>query len=168
LLVQLGWKLNAPDQRHDVLIGLGSNILPEKNLPQAIQRLRELDKTLFVSSVYLSHSDGSAGPDFLNAVVWFHATHTLGYLKTKVLQKIEKDIGRIRTIDKNAPRPIDLDILLFDGQVVDENIWSRVFIAFPLADLQPNLQNPQSGESIKSIASHLAKQYFIRKHHLNL
>jgi 7,8-dihydro-6-hydroxymethylpterin-pyrophosphokinase len=54
-------------------------------------------------------------------------------------------MGRVRTEDKNASRPIDLDIILFDGDVIDPGIWQHVHMAVPVAELFPNTIS-ESGE----------------------
>ena len=61
----------------------------------------------------------------------------------------------MRTADKNAPRPIDLDIIIFDGQVIDTELWSRLYIAGPFAEIIPELVNPVTGLSLKAIADQL-------------
>jgi 7,8-dihydro-6-hydroxymethylpterin-pyrophosphokinase len=60
-------------------------------------------------------------------------------------------MGRVRSADKNAPRPIDLDIILFDGQLLDSTIWNFAHRAVPVADIQPELSS-DSGETLIEIA----------------
>ena len=55
---------------------------------------------------------GSRGSNFLNAALLIRTTLTSGLLKSLVLRPIEIQMGRVRTANKNAPRPIDLDILV--------------------------------------------------------
>ncbi len=57
-------------------------------------------------------------PNFLNAAVLIETDLTAAELKEQVLQVIERELGRVRTADKNAPRTIDLDIALFGDQVL--------------------------------------------------
>ena len=73
----------------------------------------------------------------------------------EVLRRIESKIGRVRTEDPNAPRPIDLDILLFDEQVIDDEIWSQAHIAVPLAEFLPNYLCIETGETLQEIAQRL-------------
>jgi len=100
-----------------VFITLGSNINPEYNmqeLPSARCRL------LAVSPVYETAPVGKTDqPNFLNAAALIETDLTAAELKTQVLQVIERELGRVRSEDKNAPRTIDLDIALFGDQGLD-------------------------------------------------
>jgi 7,8-dihydro-6-hydroxymethylpterin-pyrophosphokinase len=58
-------------------------------------------------------------------------------LKSLVLRRIEIEMGRIRIFNKYAPRPIDLDNLIADGQIIEPGLWSRAHLAVPLAELLP-------------------------------
>jgi len=113
--------------------------------------------------VYKSHAEGARGPDFLNAVLNLSSNLAPSDFKKEILHTIEDDLDRKRTSDKNAPRTIDLDILLQNDTILDPNIWSRVYIAVPLAELVPGLRDEVSGLKLKSIASRLRKHYYIEK-----
>jgi 7,8-dihydro-6-hydroxymethylpterin-pyrophosphokinase len=78
--------------------------------------------------------------------------------KQEILGPIEAKLGRVRTADKYAPRTIDLDITIFDGQVLDADLWKRVYLALIFAELAPDLHNPQTRETLHETASRLAKQ----------
>ncbi len=80
---------------------------------------------------------GSPGPRFLNAIAWISTPLDLDKFKAEVLAPIEQALGRVRTADKNAPRTIDLDVIVFDERVLDNNLWQRDFIVLPLAELRP-------------------------------
>ncbi len=64
-------------------------------------------------------------------------------------------MGRVRTADRNAPRTLDIDIILFDGVVLDDALWERSFIAIPLAELLPSLPHPATGETLADLAARL-------------
>lgn len=155
--------MNAHNQLHSYYVGLGSNIAPEINLRKAVGRLKKTCMISEISNVYKSHSEGARGPDFLNAVLYLKSNLDPNDFKSDILHVIEVDLGRIRTSDKNAPRTIDLDILLQNETVLDPNIWCRVYIAVPLAEFVPDLRDEVSGLKLKSIASRLRKQYYIEK-----
>jgi len=144
-----------PHDNHLVYIGLGSNIDPENNFNLAINKLRDVVEVLDISSVWETTPVGTAGSNFLNAVAKIRTDHSMQDLRDKVLRNIEAELGRIRTSDPNAPRSIDLDILIFDGCVIDDDIWSQVHIAFPLSELIPNLSNPDNNETLDRIADRL-------------
>ncbi len=146
-----------PNDNHLVYIGLGSNIDPENNFKLAIIKLREVVEVLNISSVWETPPVGTPGANFLNAVAKIRTDYSMRDFRDKVLRNIETELGRIRTSDPNAPRPIDLDILIFDDCVIEEDIWSRVHIAFPLSELIPNLANPDNNETLDHIAHRLIR-----------
>ena len=76
-------------------------------------------------------------------------------LKYSVLRKIEEDLGRVRTRDKNAPRTIDLDILIMDSKIIDSGIWHNAHIACPLSALLPELSDPTTGKLLSQVADTL-------------
>jgi 2-amino-4-hydroxy-6-hydroxymethyldihydropteridine diphosphokinase len=73
--------------------------------------------------------------------------------------KIEANLGRERTEDRNAPRTIDIDMIYADGQVVDSDglevphpRWAeRRFVVQPLCDVRPRLVMPESSQSVTEI-----------------
>jgi 2-amino-4-hydroxy-6-hydroxymethyldihydropteridine diphosphokinase len=143
---------------------LGSNINPEQNLREAVRRLAARCRILAVSGVYESLPVGTTDqPNFLNAAVLIETHHAAGELKTEVLETIEQELGRVRTGDKNAPRTIDLDILLFNDEILelgrrhvpDPEILRFPHIARPLADLAPHYRHPETGQTLTEIAESL-------------
>lgn len=167
-----GWKLNAAAQsdppHHQVVIGLGSNIEPQANLLLAIAALRQRLQVQAVSSVWRSKPVGGAGADYLNAATLCTTQLDAGTLKQDVLHTIEKKLGRVRSTDKNAPRRIDLDLLTFDGQVLDGELFKYAYIAIPVAEVFPALLDPVSGESITGLAKRLEKNNPLRREELRL
>lgn len=156
---------------HQAYILLGSNIEPEVNIAAAIEHLKESCVVNAISSIWETEAVGSPGPRFLNAVVWLSTPLDLEALKNQILAPIEQALGRVRTSDKNAPRTIDLDVLIYDEQILDNNVWQRDFIALPLAELRPDLSRSTNSESLAEIAQRLrsASSAFVRSdlHHLS-
>ncbi|WP_299028264.1 2-amino-4-hydroxy-6-hydroxymethyldihydropteridine diphosphokinase [uncultured Thermanaerothrix sp.] len=140
---------------HQAYVLLGSNIAPETNIAAAIQRLREVCTVNALSNIWETEAVGSPGPRFLNTVAWISTPLDLTAFKAEVLSRIEQDLGRVRTTNKNAPRTIDLDVVVFDEQVLDDNLWQRDFIALPLAELRPDLSRSANDESLAEIARRL-------------
>lgn len=135
---------------------LGSNIQPEQNIPLALNALVPPQVTILAQSqIWKTPSVGSPGPDFLNQAI--HIASPLGEqeLKFSYLRKREENLGRVRTVDKNAPRTIDLDIIVFNGKVLDPNLWAHAHIAIPLAELIPNLPTAYYGLSLAEVARRL-------------
>lgn len=152
--------------RHRVLILLGSNIDRHRNLPAAIHRLRN-DPNLVVdavSGIYESEAVGGQGaqPVFSNAAAAAWTDLTPAALRQR-LRQIEAEMGRVRVADKFAPRPIDLDIALYDdlvtsvdgSEIPDPDIERHAHVARPLAEVAPDIVHPASGRSLRSIADAL-------------
>lgn len=133
---------------HSAYISIGSNIEPDRHIREAIRLLRTEGKILAFSSVWETEAVGSGGPNFLNAAVAFETPFLRQELKERLLHVIENRLGRVRSADKNAPRTIDLDVIIFDGQVVDNELWGRLYIARPFAELLPDLVNPITGQTL--------------------
>ena len=135
-------------------IALGSNIEPEANLPRAAQALQRLGQARSVSRVYESDAVGPAGqPRFLNAVVGVEVDLDADALR-KRLREIEAEMGRVRTADKYAPRPIDLDLVALDA-FLDPEVGRRASPAVILAEVAPDLALGDSGETIAGRADRL-------------
>ncbi len=75
--------------------------------------------------------------DYINGVWAIETRLSFARLKT-VLGEIESECGRVRTKDTYASRPIDLDILICETYV-DEDLFTRPFLAFPLLELAPKM-----------------------------
>jgi len=136
-------------------IGLGANLGdPMAQLRNAVAALGRLPGTCVaaVSSVYRSAPVGYLDqPDFLNAVAALD-TRLSPQALLDALLAIEQDGGRTREF-RNAPRLIDLDLLLYGERVVDEEhltvphprMSGRAFVLLPLAELDPVCVVPGAG-----------------------
>jgi len=131
---------------------LGSNIDPVENITQALKLLSRKTLILQQSRVWETEAVGGSGPNYLNVAVQISSDLEPDAVKKDIIQQIENQLGRVRTEDKYAPRTIDIDIILFNGQVMDTNLWTKAFIALPVADLVPQLQHPQQKENLYEIA----------------
>ncbi len=145
---------------HSAILILGSNIQPEVYIFKALKELASRFSIERVSTIIETKSEGTSGPNFLNLAVKIRTDSSLDDLKYQKLRCIEDDLGRVRTHDKNAPRTIDIDIMIFDGQVVDHHIWEHIYLAVPLSEIEPQLVDPQSGQDLVSIARQLKKRAF--------
>ncbi len=161
------WRGDRPRQARMssaiAFISVGSNIEPERNIPAAIAALTKSARILAVSTFYETRPLGPAGqPAFYNGVVEIATSLAPRPLKFDVLRKIESDLGRRRTGDKYAARPIDLDILAYDQLAIaesdlsipDADIPNRPFLAVPLAELAPELVLPGLGSVAALAARH--------------
>src|ERR1700690_2796354 len=146
---------------HHAYLSLGSNIKPEVHLPKAIQMLKEGGQGRAVSHVWESQAVGSDGPDFLNACVLFLSNLPPYDLKEQIIRPIEASLGRVRYADKNAPRTIDLDVVLFDETPFNVEFWAYAFVVVPLAELIPDFVHPVRGEKLARAAAQLQSQVWI-------
>ena len=153
---------------HTAHVMIGSNINPVENTRQAVIRLSEETILEAFSTTWETKSVGFDGPNFLNTMVSLKTDLNLESLKKNILSPIEKNLGRVRTVNKNSPRTIDLDITIFDGEIVDTALWRRAHIALPAAELLPNLRHPETGQTLKEIAEILKTMaYAIPRDELN-
>ena len=161
------------DRTGPVLIALGSNIEPVKNLPRAILLLNRECPVEAVSPVYAAEPVGSPeAPMFLNAATRIRTSLSPRDLKYGVLRPLEEELGRKRSADRYAPRPIDLDIAIFGSLVVDDpdrglvipdpEIATCAHLALPLADLEPHFRHPASGDTLAELAAVFAGSDSIR------
>ncbi|WP_163998122.1 2-amino-4-hydroxy-6-hydroxymethyldihydropteridine diphosphokinase [Pyxidicoccus caerfyrddinensis] len=150
-----------------VYVGLGSNEGDrEAHLVAALTALSRIDAVavLSCSSLFDSAPVGPPQPRYLNAVVALECGLSPQRLLC-ILQQIEKDLGRQREL-RWGPRTIDLDILLWEGQVVaDPNLQvphlelhKRRFALEPLAELAPEQKHPVLGVTVKELLGKLAPQ----------
>lgn len=144
----------------EVYISVGSNIEPEKNIIEALDRLRRYVRVKAISTFYLTSPIGRPEqPPFLNGVWQVETEKTARELKFGVLRRIENELGRARTEDKYAARTIDLDIIIYGDDVIgepgliipDPDIRKRPFIAVPLMELSPLLILRDTEEPISSL-----------------
>jgi 2-amino-4-hydroxy-6-hydroxymethyldihydropteridine diphosphokinase len=140
-----------------VVLLLGSNIDPERNLPEALALLAAQLEVERVSSLWRTAAVGSDGPPFLNAAVRVRTDLDPDQLKDLVLRPIEARLGRVRTADKYAPRHIDLDIAAWDGRVTDPDVWRYAHAAVPAAEVLPCGPVSESGQTLPQAALRLAR-----------
>lgn len=117
-----------------VLLGMGSNIDAAYHLMQAAQSLRQAFSVLRFSSVYQSPAIGMDGDDFLNACCVFDSAWPEKQLKA-YLKDMEDAQGRDRSKGSWKPRTLDLDVLMYDGVVVDEELYRYAHACVPAAEV---------------------------------
>ena len=148
---------------HQVYLSLGSNIDAENNLPKAIELLRKAGKIEAISSVWETKSVGFNGPNFLNICALFSTHLEPVELKEQIIRPIEAELGRIRYAEKNAPRTIDIDIVLFNERPLNTDFWEYAFVTVPLAELIPDFEHPIRHEKLSRVAEQLQDQVWIVK-----
>ena len=137
-----------------VFVGLGANLGDARaTMKAALAELAALPQTQRVaqSSLYRTAPVQASGPDFINAVAELRtALQPLELLHA--LQAIEQAHGRLRPY-RNAPRTLDLDLLLHGQRVLSEpglevphpRLHERAFVLQPLLELAPTLEHPRLG-----------------------
>ena len=129
-------------------VGVGANLGdPAAAVRTALERLRELPATTLdaQSSLYRTAPVDSSGPDYINAVAKLSTRLTASDL-LRELQRVEDAAGRERPY-RNAPRTLDLDLLLFGSariesaelQVPHPRMHERAFVLVPLAEIAPEV-----------------------------
>ena len=131
------------------------------NLARAKNMISDkLGKIARVSSVYETASWGITDqPDFLNQVVLVETKFSAQHIM-QVILAIEEQMGRIRT-QKNASRIIDIDILFFNNEIINETglsiphpqIQYRKFTLLPLQEIAPELYHPVLKKNIKELVA---------------
>ncbi len=152
-----------------VYLSLGSNVGERaQNLERAVEALQQEQIQLIArSSVYETEPQEVAEQAwFLNMVVECETRYfPLQLLST--LQKIEKELGRVRSgAVRRGPRVIDIDILLFGNTVMNTprltiphpRILVRRFVLAPLLEIAPELKHPETKEGLSSYLSKVAGQ----------
>ncbi len=157
---------------NQVVIALGSNIEKERNLPLAIKLLREMCVVTAVSPIYETEPVGLLNqPRFWNTAVLIQTDLTASQIKQQIIGPIETKLKRVRQADKNAPRTIDADIVLFndavfeydggDGRsrpIPDPDLTKFPHVAVPVADLLPDFPHPETGELLGVLAERLLEE----------
>jgi 2-amino-4-hydroxy-6-hydroxymethyldihydropteridine diphosphokinase len=156
--------------RHTALILLGSNVERHYNIPAAIEHLKchPWLNVVAVSSIYESKAVGGTGeqPVFSNAAVAVQTPLSPQLLRQN-LRQIELELGRVRTEDKYAPRPIDLDIVLYDDLIADidgtmipdPDIERYAHVAVPIGEIAPDLTHPVSQQTLRTISDRLDRSH---------
>ena len=152
-------------ERNIAFVSLGSNIKPKENVVAALNLLRRYTTVLDSSPIYRSPPQGFREQEpFLNMAVKVHTLRTPTQFKADVIDRIEAELNRVRDPqNKNGPRTIDLDISLWNDEVLeygskpwqipDEDITRFAHVAIPLADLAPNYVHPTVGKPLREIAA---------------
>ncbi len=128
-------------------VALGANLGdPQAGVTGAMECLAAIDGVRLIrrSALYRTAPIDSSGPDYINAVVELETILTASDLLAE-LQRIEQDAGRTRPY-RNAPRSLDLDLLLFGDARIDSatltvphpRMLERAFVLVPLAEIAPH------------------------------
>ncbi len=132
--------IDDSDRPAEVIIAMGSNIDPERNMEQALEELEALGNILLTTDfIYTKALKFEEQDDFLNGAVLLETGLPLELL-ARQLRLIEARLGRMRTENKNAPRTIDLDIISYNGIIIDvEGLKDFEFLRAFVKELAPEI-----------------------------
>tara|TARA_Y100000588_G_scaffold292634_1_gene312044 strand:+ start:2005 stop:2499 length:495 start_codon:yes stop_codon:yes gene_type:complete len=155
------------------LIGIGSNLgSPAENCRKAVASLCESEEINVIkqSSLYESEPIGKKNqPWFVNTVIEIQTSLSPERLLKKLLN-IEQQFGRTRN-EKWGPRIIDLDILDYDGRIINSEsltlphpeMLNRRFVLEPLSEISGSIIHPVQNKSIQSLLNELPKNPVVKK-----
>ena len=139
-------------------VGMGANLGAARaavlGAMGAIARLPHV-QLVAQSSLYGSTPLEATGDDYVNAAVQVHTTLSALDL-LHALQALERAAGRTRPY-LNAPRTLDLDLLLYGDLVLDTDeltlphprLWQRAFVLLPLAEMAPHLVSASALQAVR-------------------
>ena len=150
-----------------ILIALGANLpspagTPEQTLRASRAALCEKGVAVISPSrIYRTPAwPDPHDPPFVNAMLWVETGHSPAALMA-VLHAVECEFGRTRSV-VNAPRPLDLDLIDYDGRIEAGALTlphpraaTRGFVLLPLVDVAPDWRHPVSGRSVRELIAAL-------------
>jgi 2-amino-4-hydroxy-6-hydroxymethyldihydropteridine diphosphokinase len=150
------------EKRTACYIGIGSNLGDaQANVQRAVEQLAQLPGTELTaqSSQFRTAPVDAAGDDYINAVARIDTALSAEELLQQ-LQSIEQEAGRLRPY-RNAPRTLDLDLLLYGQQHIDSatlevphpRMTERAFVLIPLLQIDPLIAIPGHGPAHEFVPS---------------
>jgi 2-amino-4-hydroxy-6-hydroxymethyldihydropteridine diphosphokinase len=141
-----------------IYVGVGSNIDREHHVASGLAALEARFGKLSISRIYAAASVGFDGDDFYNLVVGFDSNDDV-YAIVDALKLIESDHGRLHDEPKFSSRSLDLDLLTYDDQVLNngrvsiprEDILKYAFVLRPLAEIAPDALHPVTGVAYRDL-----------------
>ncbi len=125
---------------NQAVIGVGSNIEPEINLPKARERIAERHVIVAESPLVETSPVGYLRqPDFTNGALLLETRVDRRRLKAD-LKAIEVLLGRQPGENRYGPRTIDLDIVVWNGEVMDQDLYTRDYLRETVLAVLPDLK----------------------------
>jgi len=144
-------------------IGLGANLGDrEATIRAALERLGSHPQVEVTAISRLIETEPVGGPPeqppFLNGAAALRTDLEPADLLT-LMKEVERELGRDPTGPRWGPRPIDLDLLLYDQRVVrlpglvvpHPRLRERRFVLEPLAEIAPNARDPETGKTVREL-----------------
>jgi len=138
-------------------LSLGSNISPAEYIAAAILDLQASFGNLVISPIYESEAVGFSGDNFHNLVVGIE-TNLAPHALARELRRIEERHGRQRGMNKFSSRTLDIDLLTYGDQVIDDGviqvprreILRYAFVLLPLSEVAGEERHPQTGQTYRT------------------
>src|SRR5574343_1933693 len=136
-------------------LSLGSNLEPETHLDVAVKALRETFGEVVLSDWVRTRAVGFDGPDFVNGAAVIETDWDV-YRLNDWLHALEDAHGRRRDVPRFSSRTLDIDIVFYDGLILDGPGNLRIprpelkhaFVLQPLAQIAPDFVNPETGKTL--------------------
>ena len=151
-------------RENEALILIGSNIEPERWVPRALALLRARFDVRATSAWYRSPAVGGTAPapDFVNLAVRLR-TDCFPRALREAARRIEEACERRRTVDRYAPRTMDLDVVWMQDRVEDLGAWrlpdpallEEAFVLVPCAEAAPDAVHPAAAATLAALAEGL-------------
>ena len=148
----------------ETYLGVGSNLGDRAaNIDRGLELIRQVSKSMTVSGIYETEPQGfRSQPSFLNAACRLWTGLDPFQLMSK-LKEIEAEVGQRRSF-VNAPRALDIDILLHGRTVLESpgltiphpRMAKRAFVLEPLVEIAPGLRHPVLKETVRSLLASLS------------
>ena len=150
-------------------ISIGSNIDKEHNIRSGLKALTQHFGRIQTSSTYETEPVGFEGESFYNLIARFTSNLSAKQV-AKTLKQIELDHGRSHSSQKFSSRTLDLDLILYDDQVIDDGrlqiprdeIERYAFVLEPLAEIASEQKHPINGNTYGELWLNFDKSHLHR------
>jgi deoxyguanosine kinase len=147
--------------QNTILLSLGTNMGHKlENLETCVMAIHnDIATVVEVSKVYETPAWGFESEVFYNCAIVIH-THKSAQKILSEVQKLEKKLGRIKTItEQYESRSIDIDIISFNDEIIETDnlkiphihLQNRKFVLFPLNDIAPKWNHPKLNKTISEL-----------------
>ena len=144
-----------------VYLSVGTNLgNRENNISNCIDYLEKISEIKNISKIYetVPYKVQIEQNDFLNLALEINFFESAENLLIEI-NKIEKELGRVRSSIRNEPREIDIDIIFFGNQIINKKdlvvphprFRERLFVLEPLNDIAPNFLDPITNKTINQL-----------------
>ena len=144
-----------------VYLSVGTNLgNRENNISSCIDYLEKISEIKNISKIYetVPYKVQIEQSNFLNLALEINFFESAENLLIEI-NKIEKELGRVRSSIRNEPREIDIDIIFFGNQIINKKdlvvphprFRERLFVLQPLNDIAPNFLDPITNKTINQL-----------------